>query len=79
MLQPTVGGSDMLGLLLGVALDVGPWLGKGGDRVKGETGWALISRRISHFRVTATTLEAGSKVLAGGPVRVRSRSIVDVQ
>lgn len=66
-------------LLLGVAVDVGPRLGKGGHGVQGEAGRALVGRRVRHLRVAAATLEAGPQVLAGGPAGVGGGPIGDVQ
>lgn len=69
----------MLGLLFCVALNVGPGLRQGGDRVQGEAGRALVSGGIGNLGVAATALEAGSQVLAGWPAGVRGRAVVDVQ
>lgn len=69
----------MLLLLFCVAVNVGPRLRQGGDRVQGEAGWALVSGGISNLGVTATALEAGPQVLAGWPAGVRGRTAIDVQ
>lgn len=71
--------STVLGLLFGVALDVGSGFRQRGDGVQGEAGWTLVSRRVRDLGVTAPTLEAGPQVLAGGPAGVRGRAVVDVQ
>lgn len=69
----------VLGLLFCVAVDVGPRLRQGGDRVQGEAWRALVRRRVGHLGVTAATLEAGPQVLGGRPAGVRRRSVIDVQ
>lgn len=79
VLQSTVRRAHMLGLLFCVALNVGPGLRQGGDRVQGEAGRALVSRGVGNLGVTATALEAGPQVLAGWPAGVRGRSVIDVK
>ena len=71
--------AHVLRLLLRVAVDVGPRLGQRGDRVQGEAGRALVGRGVGHLGVTAAALEAGSEVLAGRPVGVGGRPVVDIQ
>lgn len=77
VLQSAVRG--VLGLLLRVALNVGPGLGQCRDRVQREARRALVSRRVGHLGVTAAALEAGPQVLRGRPVGVRRRPVDDVQ
>lgn len=69
----------MLGLLFGVAVVVGPRLGKGGDGVQGEAGGAVVSGGVGHLGVAAAALEAGPQVLDGRAAGVRGRPVVDVQ
>lgn len=69
----------MLWLLFRVALNVGSRFWQGGNGVQGEAGRALVSRGVRDFGITATALEAGSQVLAGGPAGVGSRAVVDIQ
>ncbi len=78
VLQSTMRRTHMLGLLFWVALNVGPGLRQGGDRVQGEARRALVSRGVGNLGVAATTLEAGPQVLAGWPAGVRGRAVIDV-